>query len=400
MKKKIVYMLGFMTMITWGGLWDVSMGCGTIDSNMTITLPCVAVDGYFYKVQLANYKNPNDPDGLYWKLDDVVPGTDDGACATLDDALNLVIPCLNGNNTQIHLPLNYYDNTDNVGFYWGLPSTLTASKTYVNLNPGDTETISITGGTGNYSAVSSSSSAGIQWPGTDGSLKITAFSAGDAEIEVVDLTTQFAVYIDIEVTPKTCGAYVAPGVWKEFDCYNLGAAGNTTGDDAFTPSWALIGGYWKWGRTDPIVSSPTGPSGSEANAGPISDWEMNYADDGAWSDNQKTANDPCPDGFRVPTKTQWDGVIDNNTTSVVGTWVDDSTNYSSARFFGNNLMLPAAGRYGEYSGVLYVRGYNGYYWSSTEDENYYAGHLEFSQGATDTKDDYRSHAYSVRCIAE
>lgn len=53
---------------------------------------------------------------------------------------------------------------------------------------------------------------------------------------------------------STCGAYVAPGVWKEFDCYNLAAIGKATGVDPFTPSWGLIGGYRLWGRKGPDSS--------------------------------------------------------------------------------------------------------------------------------------------------
>lgn len=57
-----------------------------------------------------------------------------------------------------------------------------------------------------------------------------------------------------ETSKSSCGAYVAPGVWKEFECYNLAAIGKTTGDDPFTPSWRLIGGYWQWGRKGPDSS--------------------------------------------------------------------------------------------------------------------------------------------------
>jgi len=36
--------------------------------------------------------------------------------------------------------------------------------------------------------------------------------------------------------------------------FNLAAIGKTTGDDPFTPSWRLIGGYWQWGRKGPDES--------------------------------------------------------------------------------------------------------------------------------------------------
>jgi hypothetical protein len=51
-----------------------------------------------------------------------------------------------------------------------------------------------------------------------------------------------------------CGAYIAPDVWKEFDCYNLAAIGKVTGADPFTPSWELNGGYWQWGHKGPDTS--------------------------------------------------------------------------------------------------------------------------------------------------
>jgi uncharacterized protein (TIGR02145 family) len=219
-------------------------------------------------------------------------------------------------------------------------------------------------------------------------------------------------FTDEPLLSGACGAYVAPSVWKEFDCYNLAAIGKTTNDDPFTPSWRLIGGYWQWGRkgADPsqwydtnttnFAHGPTGPGVDEANEGEISNWDDDYAPDGAWSDEYKTANDPCPDGFRVPTDSQWKGVDDNNTQSTVGTWDHDDTNYASARFFGSELMLPAAGfRYGSIM-ALGNRGYAGAYWSSSEDINYGAWSLYFPGGDVYTDHYSRLNGFSVRCIAE
>ncbi|MCF8076868.1 MAG: fibrobacter succinogenes major paralogous domain-containing protein [Desulfotignum sp.] len=214
---------------------------------------------------------------------------------------------------------------------------------------------------------------------------------------------------------ESCGAYVAPGVWKEFDCYNLAAVGKTTGVDPFTPSWELIGGYWPWGRkgadssqwydtnTKNFAHGPTGPGSSEANDGFISGWDSSDAPDGAWSDASKTANDPCLAGYRVPTKTQWDGVRNNNTQSTVGTWsssYSDHTNYSAARFFGDDLMLPAAGNRNYSSGALHRRGYYGLYWSSSDGSSSGAWGLNFTSGNAGTNFDNRRFGFSVRCVAE
>jgi uncharacterized protein (TIGR02145 family) len=207
-------------------------------------------------------------------------------------------------------------------------------------------------------------------------------------------------------------------LWKEFDCYNLAAMGKTTNDDPFTPSWSLIGGYWQWGRKGPSSSQwyntntsnfahgPTGPEIWKVNEGSINGWDDDHAHDGSWSDSEKTASDPCPAGYRVPTISQWDGVIDddNNPQSIVGTWDSDATNYSSARFFGNHLMLPATGARFHNSGELNNRGDKGYYWSSTEKSS---GHgnsawaLYFDSSRARASDDYpRRNGFSVRCVVE
>jgi uncharacterized protein (TIGR02145 family) len=227
------------------------------------------------------------------------------------------------------------------------------------------------------------------------------------------VTTIAAAIADESGLPGPCGAFVAPGVWKEFDCYNLAAIGKTTSDDPFTPSWRLLGGYWQWGRKGPDPSvwydinttnfahGPTGPGSNEANSGEISGWDQIDAPDESWSDLYKTANDPCPDGFRVPTKTQWDGVLANNTQSTVGTWESDNTNYSSGRFFGSDLMLPAGGGNISSSGALTRRGDLGCYWGSSEIVGNSAWGLRFLSDSAYTHDyKYRRSGHSVRCVAE
>jgi uncharacterized protein (TIGR02145 family) len=183
-------------------------------------------------------------------------------------------------------------------------------------------------------------------------------------------------------------------------CHNLGAA--NTGADPFTPGWEINGGYWQWGRLAQAAPGPTGPGAGEANDAAISGWNTSWAPNGAWTDASKTADDPCPAGYRIPTQAQWQGVISNNTLTNVGTnWNISSTNYSSGKKFGDELMLPAAGFRSHFNGALFYRGSNGYYWSSTEYVTVNAWTLDFNiVDAYTNIGDGRSYGLSVRCIAE
>jgi uncharacterized protein (TIGR02145 family) len=132
----------------------------------------------------------------------------------------------------------------------------------------------------------------------------------------------------------------------------------------------------------------------------VSGWSTTDAANGSWADGSKTANDPCPVGYRVPTKAQWDGVIANNTPTSVGSFNTSATNYGAGRKFGDQLMLPAAGSRFSDDGALNGRGGSGGYWSSTEFDNSGAWYLVFSSSDAYTNLDFRTFGLSVRCVAE
>jgi uncharacterized protein (TIGR02145 family) len=204
--------------------------------------------------------------------------------------------------------------------------------------------------------------------------------------------------VTVSASP-VCSAKISATEIKNFMCYNLGAA--NTSADPFTPGWEINGGYWQWGRAAQAAAGPTGPGAGQANGDAITGWNTTNAANGSWADGSKTVYDPCPSGFRVPTRSQWLGLIDNNTQTNVGTFSSSATNYSAGRKFGDNLMLPAAGYRNSYDGELYYRGYLGYYWSRTGDGSFRAWYLGFDviNGAY-TISDSRTYGHSVRCIAE
>jgi hypothetical protein len=115
----------------------------------------------------------------------------------------------------------------------------------------------------------------------------------------------------------------------------------------------------------------------------------------------KTVNDPCSYGYRIPPSTVWQSVIANNNKIDVGTWSINAVNYTSGKWFGAELLLPASGfRYAQ-DGLLYNRGGSGYYRSSSADNSTsYSLGLYMLGGTAEISNLNRHDGYSVRCVAE
>jgi len=286
-------------------------------------------------------------------------------------------------------------------------------------------TIPYTGGNGSFYTGQAVASTGVT--GLTAELLSGAFANGSGSLTYTITgvpsakgTASFALSVGgqtctLSLPVSGCGAFVGIGQWKEFMCHNLGA---NTSADPFLPGWELIGNYYQWGRnpgcfgrdgidgsnpcSSPVygAAGPWGATTADDNAGGIAGWGPD-APDGAWLDDVKTANDPCPAGFRVPTKVQWDGLANESINPPVffGTWADMSNNYSSGIRFGNALFLPAAGQR-SFGGSLIYRASYGAYWSSTVSGT---SAREFRMTPQDTYTFFvsaRSFGNLIRCVAE
>lgn len=100
-----------------------------------------------------------------------------------------------------------------------------------------------------------------------------------------------------------------------------------------------------------------------------------------------SVNNPCPQGFRLPTETEWE--IER------ASW--DTNNAAGA--FGSPLKLVAAGYRTRYNGTVFYAGSTGFYWSGTADGSD-SRYLGFGSGIADMYSRDRADGFSVRCFKD
>ena len=143
------------------------------------------------------------------------------------------------------------------------------------------------------------------------------------------------------------------------------------------PDYSAYGLYYQWGRKDPLVNAAYAPSDAfELYGNEFSDVhnriEYSYShptvfyDDITWSDdatlwqNEKTINDPCPVGWRVPDIMVWDGLYG----------VGDCPAYNYMRisppYSDSDTYYPFAG-VGDWTSIGGLD-CDGYYWSTNRGE--------------------------------
>ncbi|GEM_PF-3891823 len=223
---------------------------------------------------------------------------------------------------------------------------------------------------------------------------------------------------DLTVRVSTgCGAYTGDKLkvdanlnaihWLQFQCYNLGVTDTTL--DPFTPAQGIHGAKYRFGAAQPSYSMADDQSNSEVIPG----WTFNNTTEfplqeaGNWS----SSNNPCPTGWRLPTRAEWKQVIErgngSNNNSIFfenpSSWDNSDTDYTNGLHVGPQLFLPAAGMRVANNGKLYDRGSHGYYWSSMQDSSTHGSYLCFTYPillSVFMGSNFLASGYSVRCVAE
>jgi uncharacterized protein (TIGR02145 family) len=183
----------------------------------------------------------------------------------------------------------------------------------------------------------------------------------------------------VTLTPTTDPGVVINGVkW---------ATRNVDAPGTFAATPKSFGKFYQWNRKKAWEAT-----------GAVTDWDSTTPAGDTW----ETVNDPSPAGWRVPTLTELQSLLDED--KVSNEWITEGgipgrkfTDIAS----GKSLFLPAAGYRSYFDGLLYFAGLYGYYWSSAPYDSSYARSLGFSSGSVLTDSSLnRAYGHSVRCVAE
>lgn len=220
-----------------------------------------------------------------------------------------------------------------------------------------------------------------------------------------------------------CGAMTTNNTWLRFKCHNIGAdenldpmsfvEGNKDG------SGGTLGYLYQWGRpsdghqirnsnsTTTLATSDIPGHGDfiidalNANNG---DWRSGGGSPTRWGDGSdnvnmpRGSNDPCPSGWKVPSRKQWGIIFGGETVSgslslaTANTWTWTGNGFK----VGDYLFLPEAG----YRNGDTVNSVGGFYWSSTVFEANAYQLLFASTSVYSSRSYTRGRGNSVRCVEE
>ncbi|MDE6183294.1 MAG: DUF1566 domain-containing protein [Rikenellaceae bacterium] len=147
------------------------------------------------------------------------------------------------------------------------------------------------------------------------------------------------------------------------------------------------GKFYQWG-----INVAWNTTGALGGATPSGSWNTS-----SYPSNWN--NHPCPDGYRLPTNTEFQNLINGSTVSRGGGWNSSDYGYIKFTSGSNSVEFPAVGGR-DTSGTLYDAGAHGRYWSSvtyTSNTNS-AYSLYFNSGSLNVSGNNKQYGRSVRCV--
>jgi uncharacterized protein (TIGR02145 family) len=253
---------------------------------------------------------------------------------------------------------------------------------YLTLEVGETQTLIAT------VVPSEASNKLVSWRSHDPTVA-SVTSSGQISAHSDGKTTIVVTTIDGNYTAECAVTIITADQEEEGVIINgiKWATRNVRAPGKFTAHYYDPGMFYQWNRkvgwssTDPLVNSDGGTT-----------WDDSSPSGYAW----ERENDPCPDGWRVPTRAELASLGN-------GVWTNTPT---AGSFFGsdeNSIFLPAAGARYNSTGEHYSVYKGGLYWSSTANAVYggYCFYLLFDNtNAISHFSINPAYGFSVRCVAE
>ena len=138
-----------------------------------------------------------------------------------------------------------------------------------------------------------------------------------------------------------------------------------------------------WNSTGSSAAGAT-PSGSWNTSTYPADWNITH---------------PCPEGYRLPTRAEFETLINSSTVSRGGGWSSSDYGYIKFTSGSNSVEFPAVGwRNFDSSGTLYDAGGEGEYWSSVAYGSNRAYGLYFYSSSLLVGNGNKQFGFSVRCV--
>jgi len=174
----------------------------------------------------------------------------------------------------------------------------------------------------------------------------------------------------------------------------LWATGNVDTPGTFTANYKDYGMLYRWNSNlgwtskDPMRDSNGGAT-----------WDTSNPTGNVW----EAGNNPCPAGWRIPTKEEFESLI--NSGSFEGHHATDDGDDDGGLFFGDGahkIFLPGAHKRSAENGSIFdIQWCGGFYWSSTSRNNIPPSDaylMSFWGNEPRTEWDYQLYGMSVRCV--